>query len=165
MFSAQKSGRNLRQYNWTLEASNSTGKRPMSAKLFFDTNVLIYCYTSTEPEKMAVAQELVQSTEAWISTQTLQELSNTLYKKFNKSWPEIALVCSELQSNFEVFVNLPQTLTDALRIAEKYRYSLYDSLVISSCLSIGCEILYSEDLQHGQVIDGTLTIQNPFLKS
>jgi predicted nucleic acid-binding protein len=48
-------------------------------------------------------------------------------------------------------------------IAEKYRYSFYDSLIISAALSSGCKILFSEDLHHGQLIEGKLKIVNPFL--
>jgi predicted nucleic acid-binding protein len=58
---------------------------------------------------------------------------------------------------------LSDTLRDAIRIADKYGYSLYDSLILSSALAVGCKIVYSEDMQNGQVIDGGLTIVNPFL--
>lgn len=55
----------------------------MSDRIFFDTNVLVYCYTETEPNKKSVAVEFAQSPDAWISTQVLQELSNTLRRKFD----------------------------------------------------------------------------------
>lgn len=135
----------------------------MSDKIFFDTNVLVYCYTETEPNKKAVAQGLAQSPDAWVSTQVLQELSNTLYKKFGKTWAEIDLTVEEVCQNFEVFVNQPETLRDAIRIAERYKYSLYDSLILSTSHAIGCKTVYSEDMKDGQIIDGKLEIKNPFL--
>ena len=135
----------------------------MSDRIFFDTNVLVYCYTETEPNKKSVAVEFAQSLDAWISTQVLQELSNTLRRKFGKEWTEVVGTLEEVCQNFEVFTNLPDTLRDAIRIADKYGYSLYDSLILSSALVVGCKIVYSEDMQNGQVIDGRLTIVNPFL--
>lgn len=135
----------------------------MSDRIFFDTNVLVYCYTETEPNKKSVAVEFAQSPDAWISTQVLQELSNTLRRKFGKEWTEVVETLEEVCQNFEIFTNLSDTLRDAIRIADKYGYSLYDSLILSSALAVGCKIVYSEDMQNGQVIDGGLTIVNPFL--
>jgi predicted nucleic acid-binding protein len=54
------------------------------------------------------------------------------------------------------------TIIYATRITERYGFSFYDCLIISSCLAIGCKVLFSEDLQHGQLIDGILEIKNPF---
>lgn len=50
-----------------------------------------------------------------------------------------------------------------LAIHERYRFSLYDSMLVSSALIVGARVLYSEDLQHGQVIDGQLQVVNPFM--
>jgi len=135
----------------------------MSDKVFLDTNVLVYCYTETEPGKQTIAQGIAQSPEAWVSTQVLQEMSNTLRKKFGKTWSDIDQTLDEICQNFEVFINQPETLKDALRLADRYGYSLYDSLILSSGLSIGCKTVYSEDMQHGQIIDDFLVIRNPFL--
>ena len=135
----------------------------MSDKIFFDTNVLVYCYTETEPNKKAIAVSLAQSPDAWVSTQVLQGLANTLRRKFGKDWAEISRTVEEVCQNFEVFTNQPDNLGEAIRIANKYGYSLYDSLILSSSLSIGCKIVYSEDMQNGQIIDEILKIVNPFL--
>ena len=117
----------------------------------------------TEPNKKTIAQGLAQSPDAWVSTQVLQELSNTLYRKFGKTWVEINLTTEEVCQNFAIYINQPETVRGAIRIAERYKYSFYDSLILSSCLAIGCKIVYSEDMKDGQVIDGTLEIKNPFL--
>ena len=135
----------------------------MNDKLFFDTNVLVYCYTDTEPDKKNIAVSLAQSPEAWVSTQVLQDLSNKIQKKFTKDWKEVAATIEEVCKNFIVFTNEPSTLLDAVQIANRYGYSLYDCLIISSALTAGCSILYSEDMQHGQLIDEKLKIINPFL--
>ena len=57
----------------------------------------------------------------------------------------------------------PSTLFSALDVAERYGFSHYDSLIVAAALESGCSILYSEDLQHGQVIDQRLTVINPIL--
>ena len=134
----------------------------MGDKTFFATNILVYCYTETESNKKAIAVGLAQSPEAWTSTQVLQELSNTLRKKFGKNWAEIAMIVEEVSQNFEIFANQPDTLREAIRIADRYGYSLYDGLILSSSWSVGCSIVYSEDMQSGQIIDGILKIVNPF---
>ncbi len=51
----------------------------------------------------------------------------------------------------------------AWMLLDRYRFSYFDSLILTSALAANCQILYSEDLQHGQVIDGRLTIISPFL--
>jgi predicted nucleic acid-binding protein len=134
----------------------------MNDKSFLDTNVLVYCYTETEPEKQAVAVALAEQSDTWVSTQVLQELSNTLRRKFKISWPNIDATLQEVSQNLSLHKNTYATIIDATRIAERYGFSFYDCLIISSCLAIGCNVLYSEDLQHGQLIDGILEIKNPF---
>ena len=56
----------------------------------------------------------------------------------------------------------PSTLLSALDVGGRYGFSHYDSLIIAAALEAGCATLYSEDLQHGQIIDQSLTIINPF---
>lgn len=56
----------------------------MSGNFFVDTNVLIYCYTATEPDKQKRAQQAVAGKGRYISTQVLQEMANTLRRKFKK---------------------------------------------------------------------------------
>lgn len=134
----------------------------MNGKLFLDTNVLVYCYAATEPDKQVTALKLSQAVDAWISTQVLQELSNILRKKFQKSWIEIENTVEEITRNFNVFSNQPDTVRFAVNLAGRYGYSFYDSLIVASALSVGCSELYSEDMQDGQLIENKLSIKNPF---
>jgi predicted nucleic acid-binding protein len=136
--------------------------KPMKDNVFIDTNVLVYSYSFTEPSKQSIAQNLVFTGNAFISTQVLQELSNILNKKFKIDWHQITNVLAECQQNFNVYLNLPSTVSQACLIADKYKYSFYDSLIIAAALQTNCTTLYSEDLQHGQLIDETLKIFNPF---
>jgi predicted nucleic acid-binding protein len=135
----------------------------MSAKAFFDTNVLIYLYSSDEPEKRQLALQQIDAIEnRWISTQVLSEISNTLSKKFKLDYSDIAKVLSEIQASFQIITVKPNTIGQALKLAQTYHYSYYDSLIIAAALEQSCPFLYSEDMQHRQLIDQRLTILNPF---
>ena len=137
----------------------------MNADFFADSNILIYAYNDGEPVKQRVAQQLLKQTGRSISTQVLQECCNVLRRRLGFDWPEINRMLAETRTNFAgvIHINTPRTVQDALRIAETYRFSFYDSLIVAAALELGCRTLYSEDLQHGQRIDGTLTVINPFL--
>jgi predicted nucleic acid-binding protein len=135
----------------------------MNDNCFINTNILIYCYTIDEPEKHKKAVEATQSPNSFISTQVLTEFSNTLKKKFGYEWSKIELSLNEVSSGFNVYINKPATIEQACRIANKYKFSFYDSLIIAAALSCNCTILFSEDMCHDQIIDNRLKITNPFL--
>jgi len=135
----------------------------MNDKIFLDTNILIYCYSFTEPVKQSKAQSVVNSSNTIISTQVLKEFANILYKKFKLSWDEIDDAIHETTDNFEVHINTPTSIRRACVIADQYGFSFYDSLIITAALESNCHKLYSEDMQSGQIIEQTLTIENPLL--
>jgi predicted nucleic acid-binding protein len=76
-------------------------------------------------------------------------MSNVLNKKFNANYDTIKS-------------NTQSTIFLACDIAKRYGYSYYDSLIIASTLECNCSVLYSEDMQHGQIIENSLKIINPF---
>ncbi|MBK8451852.1 MAG: PIN domain-containing protein [Thiofilum sp.] len=135
----------------------------MPAKVFLDSNVLIYLYSEDEPEKAALAQQCAQEPDAWISTQVLNEVSNVLRRKQKQAYPDILSVIQELQGNFQVTTVTTQTIEQALLLGERYGYSYFDSLMVASALEQSCKVLYSEDMQHGQVVEGLLRIVDPFV--
>jgi len=133
----------------------------MPARAFLDTNVLIYALAENDP-RSARAEDLLAA-GGIISGQVLNEFTSVARKKLLLSWAEI----SEAIDAFLVLCPslLPITLEMhevAREIAEKLGYGIYDGLVIAAALEAGCSILYSEDLQDGQRINGRLTIRNPF---
>jgi predicted nucleic acid-binding protein len=136
----------------------------MSGKTFLDTNIVVYLYSSDEPERRAVALALIEQNNSIVSTQVLSELANTLSRKFSLSFDVVAQAVAEIRDACTVMPVLPDTITQALNLAQKYKYSYYDSLILAAALSAGCEILATEDMQHGQVIEDVLTIRNPFGK-
>ena len=137
--------------------------KPMNGKVFFDSNVVIYSYSNNEPEKQQIARNLISDNFSLVSTQVLQEVANTIVKKFKFTYKDAQLAIVECSHNNELYINTEDTVLHACEIAEQYKFSFYDSLIIAAAIEGECEILYSEDLKHEQVIDNRLTIINPFL--
>lgn len=135
----------------------------MSGKVFFDTNVLVYAHTDIDTVKQSIAQNLILNNESFISSQVIQELANTLFRKFKHTWKDIEKVVTEAIDNNSLQINSGQTVLKACKIAERYAFSFYDSLIIAAAIECGCTVLYSEDMNHGQIIEEKLKIINPFL--
>jgi predicted nucleic acid-binding protein len=144
-----------------LLASRSAGTTPMSDKGFFDTNVLVYI-VGQKDERTVRAEALVASGGV-VSVQILNELASVARRKLGMTWDEVG----EALAAIRVLCPSPVPLTietheAGLRIAAQYGFHIYDALVVAAALEAECATLYSEDLQDGQVIDGRLTIRNPF---
>jgi predicted nucleic acid-binding protein len=142
----------------------------MSDKYFLDTNIFVYSFDDTQPEKKARALNLIaealQTNNGVVSTQVIQEFLNVATRKFSVPMkPEDGKVYLRkvMHPLCHVFPDLDLYQT-ALDILQKTGYSFYDSLILSGALRGECAILYSEDLQSGQQIDG-LKIVNPFIKT
>lgn len=133
----------------------------MSARSFFDTTILLYSISSEEP-RAAVAEKLLAE-GGWISVQVLNEFAAVARRKLNMSWEQT----SEALLAIRVLCESPTSLSietheAALEIATRYGYSIYDAMILAAALGANCDVLYTEDMQNGQVI-GALTIRNPFL--
>jgi predicted nucleic acid-binding protein len=138
--------------------------KPTSDKVFWDTNVLVYCYDKNQSERKVKAQTLsFELPDIMISTQVMNELAFVLSKKQGLDWDKVADVLQEVAQNFTIHTNTAETIIKATSIAQKYQFSFYDSLIISAALECGCNILYSEDMHHGQLIENRLKVVNPFV--
>ncbi|OQW86844.1 MAG: hypothetical protein BWK78_09645 [Thiotrichaceae bacterium IS1] len=133
----------------------------MKDNYFLDTNVLIYTVTGEERKKEIAINLLC--TNAVISTQVVNECINVMSRKWKYDYSQIRLVTAQFTQECQVMTLSLRTVSLAMNLAEKYRYTYFDSLILASALEANCESLYSEDLQHGQVIDQRLRIINPFL--
>jgi predicted nucleic acid-binding protein len=132
----------------------------MPASYFLDTNILIYTVGNVIPKK-TIAVNLI-CPQAVISTQNISESINIMYRKLGYDYPQIRAIIKAFMDQMTLRIITRETIHSASNIAERYRYSYYDSQVIASALEHDCSLLYSEDLQHGQVIEGCLKIINPF---
>ena len=129
---------------------------------FFDTNVLLYLLS--EDNRKADRAEAIIATGGIISVQVLNEFASVASRKLGMSYAEIRDVLGTVRAVCQTQeVVTVDTHDQGLDIAERFSFSLYDSMIVSSALQSGCDILYSEDMQHGQEIDGQLVVLNPFL--
>ena len=134
----------------------------MSGRIFLDTNVLVYAYAAFEPAKKAQALAVSNAGERWISTQVLIEFVNVSQRKLKTSWADIQTTLIELAGNHRITVTTAATIAQATRLADRYGFSWFDALIVAAALECGCETLYSEDLQHGQLIEDLVRVVNPF---
>lgn len=135
--------------------------------VFFDTNILVYMFDEDAPGKKALCQELFQketrASNALLSTQVLQEFYVSVTRKFAVPLPSETAEEVVRYLSFFPIVRIDETLVlNAIGKSRLYGFSFWDALIITSALAGDAEILYTEDLQHGQVID-TLRIENPFI--
>ena len=134
----------------------------MTAK-FIDSNLWIYLY-STTPEQIAVAKLIEEDYDNIIlSTQVLSEVYSTLSKKMLQSTTKSFLIIKKLIENFNIYNIESLTIIHAIELQQKYHFSYWDSLIVASALNAGCKTLFTEDLQHNQLIEKQLRVLNPFL--
>ena len=93
----------------------------------------------------------------------LSETANVALKKLALPLPETGKLLAMLEATCRVEIVTPATMQRALDIAGRYGFSWFDSLIVASALEARCGTLYTEDLQHSQVIEGKLIVTNPFL--
>jgi len=139
----------------------------MSVRTFADTNIHIYSHTSSanpkEISKRDIALKHLDECLLVISTQVIREFSNVMMGKGKRTAEETEAHVESMIEIAELIVEEDlQLIRKAFKIHKTYGYSYYDSLIISAALKADCKILLSEDMQNGQVIEGTLTVINPF---
>jgi predicted nucleic acid-binding protein len=140
----------------------------MSDRFFLDTNVFVYSFDRSAAAKSRRATQLIKTalkTQKGITSyQVVQEFFNVALQRFAQP-----MKADEAEQYFStVFrpllgIHSSQALyLDALHLQSRYRLSWYDSLIVAAALQAQCELLVTEDLQHGQQF-GDLRIANPFL--
>jgi predicted nucleic acid-binding protein len=133
----------------------------MSA-VFFDSNILIYTLVEHDPREPVAAALLARG--GVISVQVLNEFVAVARRKLRLSWPEVIDALAAIRACCPP----PRPLTlatheAALGLAERYRFQVYDALIVAAALEARCATLFSENMQDGQVVEGRLTIRNPFV--
>jgi len=136
-------------------------------RTFVDTNILIYAYDVSAGSKHARAAELV--TELWksrmglVSTQVLQEFYVTVTRKIARPLESSSArrIITDL-SRWEVITIEPNTILAAIDLQRDHLLSFWDAMIVTTAANGNAETLFTEDLNHGQVIGG-VTVRNPFL--
>lgn len=129
---------------------------------FLDTDVILYA-ASSDAAKAEVANGLIRGGGA-ISVQILNETANVTRRKLGWTWTDIRAFLSTLQSLLDIQPVTIAVHDASLDLAERYQLSIYDALIAAAALQAGCGILWSEDMQHGLVLHGSLRIANPFIE-
>lgn len=138
----------------------------MKDRIFIDTNVLVYIHLFDEEsqDKRKALQNLLHrriDAELIINVQVINEFYNVLLRKNIEDNVIQEKIHSQLEICSASELSL-KTVFSAWKLREKYKYSYWDSLILASALENSCSILYSEDMQHGQIIENNLKIINPF---
>jgi predicted nucleic acid-binding protein len=138
----------------------------MSGRAFLDSNILIYAATGRDayPEKFRRAREIVAGDEIGISTQVIGEFVSNVQKPKRMARPlsssETAFWVNTLFRLLIIEVDR-QIVETALVVQGRYKLSYWDSQIIAAAERLGADVLYSEDLSHGQVY-GSVRCENPF---
>lgn len=126
---------------------------------FFDTNVLLYLLSADDP-KADIATEVL-GRGGVISVQVLNEFALVARRKHAIDWGELEMLLEGFRTILAVESLTSESQARAMQIARRYQLRIYDANILAAAEQAGCSILYSEDMQDGQVIGG-LTIRNPF---
>jgi predicted nucleic acid-binding protein len=140
----------------------------MSDKFFLDTNIFVYTFDRSAARKAARAKQLIREAltaqKGVTSFQVVQEFFNVALRRFSRPMrPSDAE--QYLGTVFRPLLAVHSSLalySEALRIQTQRGLSWYDSLIVSAAIQAHCDVLFTEDMQHGQSF-GSLRITNPFL--
>jgi predicted nucleic acid-binding protein len=139
----------------------------MTDKVFVDTNILVYAHDLDAGDKHGLAADIVS--ELWesqtgvLSTQVLQEFYITLTRKVSPPLSKLeARKLVQKYSNWHIVLNDPSMISQASEIEENYHISFWDALIVSAAYSQNVPTILTEDLNHGQIIEG-ISIENPFV--
>ena len=137
----------------------------MSVEHFLDTNVFVYLFDETNYHKRERAVRLVQESlkneAGCISYQVVQETINVITRKLNATPEKARQILNDTLIPLWRINPTRALYQRGLDLQTRCRFSFYDSLIVAAALEAGCHTLYSEDLKHGQEIEG-LTVTNPF---
>jgi predicted nucleic acid-binding protein len=129
---------------------------------FFDTNVLLYLLSDDSGKAQRVEDLL--AAQGTISVQVLNEFAAVALRKLKMPLSDVQEILDTVRAVCSVESITVATHDRGLAVYDRYGFSLYDSMLVASALIAGAKILYSEDLQHGQLVDAQLRIINPFLE-
>ncbi len=130
------------------------------ADSFFDTSVLLYLLSDDTVRADRI--ETLLAAQGVISVQVLNEFAVVALRKLKMPLNEVREILDTIRAVCAVEPITVETYDRSLAVFERFRFSLYDSVLVATALISGAKILYSEDLKHGQIIDKQLRVTNPF---
>lgn len=135
----------------------------MKGNVFIDSNVLLYGLDNSSKGKKARVHKILRENEYSVSPQVIFECLNVATRKFKLSKKDALAFISRIVQFAEIINEDSLVVNKALLLYRKHSFQVYDSKIVAAALLAGCKILYSEDFQHGQIVDTRLKIINPFI--
>ena len=133
----------------------------MTDKIFVDSNVFMYIFSDVDEFREKAL--LILDSNPIISTQVVNENVYACLKRLKLTKQKSFEHGERLMSNCDVNIISVEEIHKAFFVSKKYGFSFWDALIVSSALENKCTILYTQDMQHKQVIEKTLTVINPFI--
>lgn len=143
--------------------TNLIEKKHMNDNIFIDTNILIYFVSNDEAKKIIAKDVLIKEAINIVSSQVIGEFVSVTRKKRILPSDDIIRFANEFMDIFNFVLIGKETIKLSFEIHRRYKFSTWDSLIIASALENDCKILYTDDMQHNQLIDKKLRIVNPFV--
>jgi predicted nucleic acid-binding protein len=134
----------------------------MTDRIFVDTNMVLYALGKDERKK-AIARAVL-ATQPLLSSQVINESVNVCLRRFKFTREQAYRFAEVVMQKTSVLPVDESTIRKSAEIALRYQFSNWDSLIIAAALLADCAVLYSEDMQNGQLIENKLLIINPFIK-
>jgi predicted nucleic acid-binding protein len=132
------------------------------ARAFIDSHIALYLLSGDAIK--ADRAEAVIAAGGVISVQVLNEVTSVMRRKLGMTWAETDEVLAGLRAACVVEPLTIETYDTGRHLAERYELSVYDAMIVSAGMLAGCDRLYSEDMQHGLLMEGQLRICNPFIE-
>ena len=132
------------------------------SKIALDSNILIYNHSLTCENKKLIARDFFKENPV-VSSQVISEYLNVMRKKFKMEKQELMHSCSLWLEKCTVQPVIFSTVKLAQDLIGKYDFQIFDGIIVAAALEADCDILYSEDMRDGQIIENKLKILNPFI--
>jgi len=135
----------------------------MKDKVFVDTNLLVYAISTDAVKADKIEHLFRESFDFVVSTQVINEFVHTCHRKQLLPADDIRRLVEDFLLFFDLVTIEETTILTAFDLKARHGFAWYDALIVAVALEIGCATLYSEDMHHGLVVEGRLTIRNPLL--
>ena len=132
------------------------------SRIALDSNILIYNHSLDHENKRLIARDFFKENPV-VSSQVISEYLNVMKRNFKMQKLELMQLCSLWLEKCTVQPVILSTIKLAQDLVGKYDLQIFDGIIIAAALEADCDILYSEDMQNGQIIEGMLKIVNPFV--
>jgi predicted nucleic acid-binding protein len=132
------------------------------SKIALDSNILIYNHSMDHENKRLIARDFFKENPV-ISSQVISEYLNVMKRNFKMQKLELMQLCTLWLEKCSVQPVILSTIKLAQDLVDKYDFQMFDGIIVAAALEADCDILYSEDMQNGQIIENKLKIVNPFI--